>query len=132
VWCLTLPRSDAPISRWRRNKPGTKSEAGGAKEQQELLGKTLKFEYASETYRIDVLDETSVRWTRVAGEDAGRGDTERYVYSRLSEEIGLITWVEADGLGLSNALNFTAGVVATHANEGREVFENPGKLTVSE
>ena len=97
----------------------------------DLVGHKLTFHYASETYEIDIRSADRLRWTRTEGEDIGKGDVEAYVYSRLSPDIALISWVEADGLGLSNALNFARGTVTTHANMAREVFENQGRLSVA-
>ncbi len=99
-------------------------------EHQELIGHSLKFTYSDETYQIEVLNETQIKWTRTVGASVGQGDTEAYVYSKLDANIGVITWIEADGLGLSNALNFSEMTVTTHANMGREIFENRGALTV--
>ena len=96
----------------------------------ELIGRTVLFEYSDETYQIDILTDTTLRWKRVKGEKVGEGDEERYVYSRLSEDIILVTWIEEGGPGLSNALNIATQTVTTHANMGRDVFENPGKLVV--
>ena len=100
-------------------------------DQRQLLDTTLRFEYANETYRIEILSKTEIRWTREVGDPIGQGDTERYVYSRLSENLVMLTWIEADGLGLSNVLDFSEKTVITHANMGRDVFENPGKLICS-
>ena len=99
-------------------------------DHQELIGRSLRFTYSDETYLIEVLNEAQIKWTRTVGASVGQGDTEAYVYSKLSASIGVITWIEADGLGLSNALNFAEKSVTTHANMGREVFENRGDLEV--
>jgi len=98
---------------------------------QTLIGKSVQFEYSDETYRIDILNETSLRWTREKGENIGEGDEEKYVISRLSEDLMMLTWIEQGGPGLSNVLNFTKQTVTTHANMERDVFVNPGKLILS-
>ena len=97
----------------------------------ELVGTTVLFEYSDETYQIDILTESTLRWTRTKGEKVGEGDEERYVYSRLADELILVTWIEDGGPGLSNALDFANHTVTTHANMGRDVFENPGKLIIN-
>ena len=43
----------------------------------------------------------------------------------------MISWVEADGLGLSNMLDPATGTLTTHASMGREVFRNPGHFTLA-
>ncbi len=92
-----------------------------------IVGTSFKFIYSDETYRIDVISEKRLHWTRVAGDNAGQSDEERYVFDVLSPEIILLTWIEVDGLGLSNVLNLRDGTLITHANHGREVFQNKGQ-----
>ena len=92
-----------------------------------IMETSFQFIYSDETYRIDVISEKRLRWTRVAGDNAGQSDEETYVFDVLSPEIILLTWIEADGLGLSNVLNLRAGTLITHANHAREVFQNKGQ-----
>ncbi len=92
-----------------------------------ILGASFRFIYSDETYRIDVLSEKRLRWERVAGDNAGQSDEETYVFDVLSPDLILLTWIEADGLGLSNVLNVRNGVLVTHANHGRDVFQNKGR-----
>ena len=94
----------------------------------ELIGKTLVFEYTSDTYRIEVLSNARLHWTQLRGDTPGKGDDEDYVYSLLSDDLGLITWIEADGLGLSSVIDFATGRLVTHANQGRDVFVNAGTV----
>ena len=87
--------------------------------------------YADETYRIEILDHTRLRWTRTAGPEPGVTDEERYVATELGEQRWLITWIEATGLGLTSAIDLATGQLITHANEDRSVFENPGTITTA-
>lgn len=86
------------------------------------------FVYADETYRIELLDDERLRWERIAGDGAGASDVERYVSGRLDGHRWLITWIEADGLGLSSVVDFDAATLVTHANQGRDVFVNGGSV----
>ena len=99
-----------------------------------LIGKMFDIEYASEhskdTYRFQVLDESKIAWKRIAGTNVGQGDTEDYVITQLDDQKLLITWIEADGLGLSNVLDFTQGTCLTHGNNGRNVWKHVGALTL--
>ena len=101
-----------------------------------LIGRTFDIVYASEhskdTYRFDVQTESKIKWERIAGTDVGKGDTEDYCITQLDPENVLITWVEADGLGLSNVLNFKAGTCLTHGNNGRSVWKHTGTLAFVE
>ncbi|WP_187432336.1 hypothetical protein ROLI_047520 (plasmid) [Roseobacter fucihabitans] len=98
----------------------------------DIIGMSFGFVYSDETYGIEVLSQTALRWTRTAGKNTGQGDTEQYVFSKLTDDMFMLTWVEADGPGLSNILRLTDGTLITHANIGRDVFINPGKLTVTQ
>lgn len=88
--------------------------------------RVFDFVYADETYRIELLDAERLRWERIVGGSAS--DTERYVASRLDADEWLITWIEADGLGLSSVIDFATGRLVTHANQGRDVFVNAGTV----
>ncbi|ABD56659.1 MoaF-related domain-containing protein [Jannaschia sp. CCS1] len=96
----------------------------------DIIGVRYGFVYSDETYLIEVLTDTAVRWTRTEGKDAGQSDTEQYVFSSLTEDMFMLTWIEADGLGLSNVFQLSDGTLTTHANVGRDVFVNPGKLNL--
>jgi len=96
-----------------------------------IVGASFQFIYSDETYRIEVISEKRLRWTREAGNNAGQSDEETYVFDVLSPEIILLTWIEADGLGLSNVLNLRDGTLITHANHAREVFQNKGQHSLA-
>lgn len=91
------------------------------------IGQRLEFVYAEETYRIELLDDATLRWTRTVGDPVGATDVERYVWSRIDDERWMITWIEATGLGLSSVVDTATGRLITHANDGREVFTNLGE-----
>ncbi len=97
-------------------------------DHEQLIGASVEFVYADETYRIDVVGRDRLHWTRTVGEDTGRGDDETYLCSELDDDVLMLTWIEADGLGLSHVLDFGVMSLTTHANVGREVFVNPGRL----
>ena len=99
--------------------------------QADLIGKTVTFEYSNETYRIEVLSDSQLKWTRTNGDPVGASDIEAYVFSALAPELVMFTWIEADGLGLSNTLRFSDMKLVTHASIGRDVFENAGKFSVA-
>ncbi len=95
---------------------------------EDLVGQIFFFDYLSESYRIEILSTNKLHWTRVKGENSGVNDEESYVFSTLDERKIMLTWIEADGLGLSNVLDLNAKTLTTHANLGREVFVNSGVL----
>lgn len=104
---------------------------------QDLIGKTFDIEYASDhskdTYRFKMKDTKKIDWKRIKGTDVGKeGDQEDYVITQLTDEKLLVTWIEADGLGLTNVLDFTEGSCLTHGNNGRAVWKHTGKLTLIE
>ncbi len=86
--------------------------------------------YADETYRIEILDHTRLRWTRTRGAKTGVTDEESYVATHLGAQRWLITWIEATGLGLTSAIDLSTRQLVTHANEDRSAFENPGMVTI--
>lgn len=101
-------------------------------DHKDIIGMSFGFIYSDETYLIEILSTDALRWTRTAGKNTGQGDTEQYVFSSLAEDIFMLTWIEAEGPGLSNVLRLTDNTLITHANIGRDVFTNLGKLTVTQ
>lgn len=99
--------------------------------QADLIGKTVTFEYSNETYRIEVQSDSRLKWTRTEGDPIGASDLEDYVFSVLAPDLVMLTWVETDGLGLSNTLRFSDMKLVTHALIGRDVFENAGTFSVT-
>lgn len=96
-----------------------------------LVGETIDFVYEDETYRIEILTDTTLRWTKVAGsEGIGESDKEKYIYrTRSSQEIVLV-WAEASGLGLTNIFRLKEeATLSTYATtKDRQVFENLGSI----
>ena len=93
-----------------------------------IIGKTFLFEYDTEAYRIEVLTQDELRWTKEQGDNKGETDNESYVFSPIDEHQFMLTWIEATGLGLSNILNLNSSKLITHANLNRDVFVNEGKV----
>ncbi len=100
----------------------------GGMNADQMVGQRFEFVYAEETYLVEVLDSASLRWTRTLGDPVGATDVEKYVWSSIDERRWLITWIEATGLGLSSVVDVARGTLITHANNGRDVFTNPGEI----
>ena len=102
---------------------------------EKLIGRTFDIAYVSEhsqdTYQIQIKDDKKLTWKRIKGTDGvGKGDEEDYIMTQITNDKLLITWVEADGLGLSNILDFQQGTCLTHGNNGRNVWKHTGVLTL--
>ncbi|MEM9518804.1 MAG: hypothetical protein AAGA37_05775 [Actinomycetota bacterium] len=93
-----------------------------------LIGRSVEFVYADETYLIEIVDGETLRWTRTRGESVGTTDIERYVWSAIGDHRSMITWIEASGLGLSSVIDLHTGTLTTHANTDRDVFVNTGAV----
>ena len=117
------------------NKNNNMSAVSTIKTPNDLIGKSFDIEYKSEksnaTYRFHVLTDSKLKWELMKGEGNGNGDEEDYVITQITDEGKLlITWIEADGLGLSNVLDFNDGTCLTHGNNGRNAWKHVGKLTL--
>ena len=89
-------------------------------------GARFEFDYGEECYLIEFLDDERLRWTRTTGDPVGTTDIESYVWTALDRRRSMVTWIEADGLGLSSVVEVEGGTLVTHANTGRDVFVNSG------
>ncbi|CAB9525113.1 expressed unknown protein [Seminavis robusta] len=102
----------------------------------DLVGRPFTIQYESEhskdLYSFEIKNDKKIAWKRIGGTDVGKGDEEDYVMTQLTDKKILITWIEADGLGLSNVLDFDEGTCLTHGNNGRAVWKHNGKLAFVE
>ncbi len=101
-------------------------------DHKDIIGMSFRFIYADESCLIEILSTDSFRWSRTAGKNTGQSDSEQYVFSSLADDMFMLTWIEADGPGLSNVLELTDNTLIADANIGRDVFTNSGKLAVTQ
>jgi len=83
-----------------------------------IIGKTFNFDYGKVAYSISIKSESELYWELIKGEHPGsKKGREKYYVSKVSDGIIFISWVESNGLGLYNVMNFNTNELTTHGNE---------------
>lgn len=73
--------------------------------EEEIIGETFQYDYGENIYVVNFLDDKSLRWECVKGDELGKQATETYIMQHLGEKRFFISWIEADGLGVSQVLD---------------------------
>lgn len=104
--------------------------AFAADEEAVQIGKTYLFDYGDTAYEITLETDKDLHWKLIKGDYPGpQEDLEQYYLSEITNGIVLISWVEANGLGLYNVLDLKTGRLTTHAREGDTTHVNKGTVT---
>jgi len=81
------------------------------------------------SYRVTAPDNDTVHWLCVEGDEAGREATEQVTRLVVSDDVHLLSWVEADGLVVTQALNYAAASVHCVLVAGAERIVLQGSIT---
>ena len=69
-------------------------------------------------YSISIKSESELYWELIKGEHPGsQKGHKKYYISKVSDGIIFISWVESNGLGLYNVMNFNTNELTTHGSE---------------
>lgn len=83
----------------------TETKSASMSKPMTLTGKKVEYNYGDYIYHLDFISEDQLRWECVEGDEKGKSDTEKYATQRLNDHTFFLSWVEADGLGVSQVLN---------------------------
>ena len=78
------------------------------------VGKTYVYDYGDARYEVKCLTDTTLRWECVFGEEKGRQETDRYYQKELEGNSVFVTWSEADGIGVSQVIDFNKNKVQSY------------------
>ncbi len=93
------------------------------------VGKTLEYQYGESIYHVTFDSDSEMHWEAVAGDETGAKENENYKAEWVDSQKLFITWVEANGIGVSQILDFENGIVYNHLLRGREVNVGTGKIS---
>lgn len=94
----------------------------------ELVGKTLEYQYGESIYHVIFDSDSTMHWKAMSGEESGLVANEIYQAEWIDGKRLFITWGEANGIGVSQVLDFKNGVVYNHLLRGREVSMGNGTI----
>ncbi|WP_268033961.1 MoaF-related domain-containing protein [Algoriphagus sp. PAP.12] len=92
------------------------------------IGRTLEYQYGESIYHVTFDSDSEMHWEAVAGDEAGAKESETYKAEWVDSQKLFITWGEANGIGVSQILDFENGTVYNHLLRDREVSIGVGEI----
>lgn len=93
-----------------------------------LVGKTLEYDYGDNVYQVSIKSENELHWKCIKGDENGKEADETYAVQRLNNQSFFISWVEADGLGVSQVINFEEKTVHCYLKIDKEIIPLLGTI----
>jgi len=98
--------------------------------EQSLIGKTIEYRYGENVYHVTLDTDSTLHWEAKAGDEIGARESETYVAEWLDPQKLFITWGEANGIGVSQVLDFERGQVHNHLLRGRVATKGVGEIRI--
>lgn len=95
-----------------------------------LIGETVEYRYGDSVYHVTFDSDSTLHWEAMAGDEIGTRENETYVAEWIEPLKLFITWGEANGIGVSQVLDFNQGKVHNHLLRDREVSMGPGDIRI--
>ncbi|RNL92303.1 hypothetical protein ED312_03695 [Sinomicrobium pectinilyticum] len=93
-----------------------------------LSGKTFEYNYGDYVYEVNFKSENMLHWKCVKGDEKGKEADETYSEQRLNNHTLFISWVEQDGLGVSQVVNLKDNTVNTFLRIDKEIIPLTGTI----
>ncbi|MBM3177714.1 MAG: hypothetical protein FJZ78_06870 [Bacteroidetes bacterium] len=110
------------------------SEAGKKIETEilpeDLIGKTIEYRYGESVYHVTLDTDSTMHWEAMAGDEKGAFERETYFMEAIGDQKVFITWDEANGIGVSQVLDFKQGKVYNHLLQDRKLRNGHGAIRV--
>lgn len=97
-----------------------------------LTGKTVEYRYGESVYHVTFDSDSTLHWKAVAGDEVGVMANETYVADWIDSSRLFITWGEANGVDVSQVLDFEHGKVYNHLLHNREASKGTGDIRILE
>lgn len=96
----------------------------------DLVGKTIEYTYGESIYHVTLDTDAKMHWEAMAGDEKGAYEEETYIIESVDNSKIFITWGEANGIGVSQILDFENGIVYNHLLRGRDVTIGRGEIKI--
>jgi hypothetical protein len=96
----------------------------------DLIGKTIEYRYGESIYHVTLDTDSTMHWEAMAGDEKGALEDETYIIESVDDSKMLITWGEANGIGVSQVLDFEKGIVYNHLLRGRDLTIGRGEIKI--
>ena len=98
----------------------------------DLTGKTIEYRYGESIYHVTIDTDSTMHWEAMAGDEEGAKYEEKFKWHQLDEHRVFITWGEANGIGVSQVLDFESATVYNHLLRGRNISIGTGQVSIIE
>lgn len=98
------------------------------KETKVLSGKKLLYDYGDLQYEITFKNDTILNWNCVFGSEKGRTADERYYTQHIDNDKLFLTWIEKDGLGVNQVVNFEKDSVFAYLRIDKQIIPLKGSV----
>jgi hypothetical protein len=96
----------------------------------ELVGKTIAYQYGESIYHVTFDSDSTMHWEAMAGDEKGALEHETYVANFFEPDKLFISWGEANGINVSQVLDFKKGIVYNHLVRERKASVGDGKISI--
>ena|SRR6218665_2869715 len=93
------------------------------------VGQTYIYDYGDARYEVKCLTDSTLHWECVFGEEKGRQETDRYYQKELEGNSVFVTWAEADGIGVSQVIDFNKNKVQSYLLIDKKIELAEAKIT---
>ncbi len=93
-----------------------------------LYGKTLEYNYGDHVYEVNFISENELYWKCIKGSEKGKDATDKYSALRLDNSTLFVSWVEKDGLGVSQVIDLQNNTVKTFLKMNKEIVPLIGTI----
>lgn len=115
-------------------KESPKSESGLVTDPlqsvNELVGKTVAYQYGESIYHVTFDTDSTMHWEAMAGDEKGALEHETYVGEFFEPDKFFISWGEANGINVSQVLDFKKGKVYNHLVRERKASRGDGQIKI--
>ena len=95
---------------------------------EDLIGRTIEYRYGESVYHVTLDTDSTMHWEAMAGEEKGAFERETYFMESVGGNRIFITWDEANGIGVSQVLDFNQGKVYNHLLQDRKLRNGHGEI----
>ncbi|WP_158837900.1 MoaF-related domain-containing protein [Polaribacter sp. L3A8] len=93
-----------------------------------VTGKTFEYNYGDSVYEVHFKSENILHWKCIKGEEKDREEDENYSKQRLNNYTLFLSWIEKDGLGVSQVVNLKKNSVNTFLTIQKEIIPISGTI----
>jgi hypothetical protein len=124
-WVAILAGCTNSVKETKRKSPNIQVTSLSA-----LLGKTIEYRYGESVYHVTLDSDSTLHWEAMAGAEKGAFEAETYIAELIEQNILFISWGEANGINVSQVLDFNKGIVYNHLIRNREASMGQGEIKI--